>query len=689
MTIRVVVVVVIVAFFSAILPLEEAATMRSSDGASVSVSSVSVSSFSAFAVSVSASLGRRVRRRRVSREPAASQSSHLPRVPLLEIHPQFFSTSFQSRVQVINLAFGVAELVKRRAVRAFLRVNLRARLRLLRLRIRVHIRIHDVRDVRDVRVRAPETSASVRFPPSIMCLATRLRSTRLFTASMLARAPFTVSPSVLARAHLSRSTALFSSMAPISAYAPRNSSYAAARSDASASAGSRGIGPANAGDEEDDEGEGEDFGESERRLAPSPSPPRTVDERILISTSRLRTVSARRAISARNASSPAPGRTSSASGTLPGTFSIVRSPRRARRTNSRKIRIAALIFSIDAPRSRSFEFVSASSPSTPSPPSSPPPALQYASTSRSQSIDLALGEVSSSIVLPAEQSQLVPQLSVFLFQSLDDEVRVEFLVHLEFVGDARDALREATRADPLEKVFSLGTRRRHHHRATIPARGNRGASSSSWSRGKGCAIAAPLRALLERHHHLLERVKGEVDVLRLLEDLPRDASLGDALRPGEIHQAHLSATHEIAAVLATFDRHGEDAVRTRRREVHRGLGDGAVGVAQEEEVERVLLRLRARRCTLQLTARTSPSSSSWRVTFGKVLQRLGLVVGVEEIVRLVVVHLDVRDVDGVSRVGALGDLGVESRTARGMMPRSTYRSAPPVMVNVLPLPVWP
>ena len=224
-----------------------------------------------------------------------------------------------------------------------------------------------------------------------MCLATRLRSTRLFTASMLARAPFTVSPSVLARAHLSRSTTLFSSMAPISAYAPRNSSYAAARSDASASAGSRGIGPANAGDEEDDEGEGEDFGESERRLAPSPSPPRTVDERILISTSRLRTVSARRAISARNASSPAPGRTSSASGTLPGTFSIVRSPRRARRTNSRKIRIAALIFSIDAPRSRSFEFVSASSPSTPSPPSSPPPALQYASTSaRSRSISLSV-----------------------------------------------------------------------------------------------------------------------------------------------------------------------------------------------------------------------------------------------------------------------------------------------------------
>lgn len=27
--------------------------------------------------------------------------------------------------------------------------------------------------------------------------------------------------------------------------------------------------------------------------------------------------------------------------------------------------------------------------------------------------------------------------------------------------------------------------------------------------------------------------------------------------------------------------------------------------------------------------------------------------------------------------------------ARGMSPRSAYRSVPPVMVNVLPLPVWP
>ena len=257
---------------------------------------------------------------------------------------------------------------------------------------------------------------------------------------MFARAPFTVSPSVLARAYLSRSTALFSSMDPISAYAPRNSSYAAARSDTSASAGSRGIDPANVGERERDEEKNEEEGEREREredaprpsglnvpsptrgrasesLAPSPPPPppppppRTVVARILISASRLRTVSASRAISARNSSSPAPGRISSASASSPGrrfersprdrvvaadsfsfSFAIARrSPRHARRTTSRKIRIAALIFSIDAPRSRSF---SESSPSTPpaSSPSPPlPPALQYASTSaRSRSISLSV-----------------------------------------------------------------------------------------------------------------------------------------------------------------------------------------------------------------------------------------------------------------------------------------------------------
>ena len=100
----------------------------------------------------------------------------------------------------------------------------------------------------------------------------------------------------------------------------------------------------------------------------------------------------------------------------------------------------------------------------------------------------------------------------------------------------------------------------------------------------------------------------------------------------------------------------------------------------------------------------------------QLLQRLGFVAGVQQIVALLVVQLGVRNIRRELRVRTLcavarreqwsgrrrqqRNQGTSARRTflnslnmnerdRGMMPRSLYRSAPPVIVNVLPDPVCP
>ena len=99
----------------------------------------------------------------------------------------------------------------------------------------------------------------------------------------------------------------------------------------------------------------------------------------------------------------------------------------------------------------------------------------------------------------------------------------------------------------------------------------------------------------QRHHHLLQRVQGQVDVLRLAQRADADAGFAYALRPGEVHQVELPAAHGQRARLTPLDRHREHAVRPAGLQVHRRLRDGAVHVAQEKQIQRLLFRAGAMR----------------------------------------------------------------------------------------------
>ena len=104
---------------------------------------------------------------------------------------------------------------------------------------------------------------------------------------------------------------------------------------------------------------------------------------------------------------------------------------------------------------------------------------------------------------------------------------------------------------------------------------------------------APAWALLQRDDDLFQRVEREVDVLRLHQRLAVEAHLVHALAPREVHQVNLGASHRVAALQPALHLHGEYAVRARRRLVHGRLRDGLVGVAEEEEVQSLLLVVRS------------------------------------------------------------------------------------------------
>lgn len=89
---------------------------------------------------------------------------------------------------------------------------------------------------------------------------------------------------------------------------------------------------------------------------------------------------------------------------------------------------------------------------------------------------------------------------------------------------------------------------------------------------------------------LLQEQQAGIDVLGLGEGGAGDAALGDALTAGEVNEVQLAATHRRLARAARLEVQREHAVAAGRRHVHRSLCDHAVGVAQEEQVQGVLLR---------------------------------------------------------------------------------------------------
>ena len=205
-----------------------------------------------------------------------------------------------------------------------------------------------------------------------------------------------------------------------------------------------------------------------------------------------------------------------------------------------------------------------------------------------ESREFALGKRVAAVDVAARELELGAERPVFLAQSFNHQLGVGLLVHEQRVPHGGDAQRESTRRYALEDVLELGIDRGHHRRGAVPAErvlqqhGHHAVSI----RHVGVAVA-------QRHDNLLERVQRQVDVLRLAQCAAADARLADALRPGEVHEVDLAAAHSLRAGDAAFHRHREHAVRTAGLQIHRGLGDGAVDVTQEQQIERVFLRARA------------------------------------------------------------------------------------------------
>mmetsp|Transcript_17127 Transcript_17127/g.59576 ORF Transcript_17127/g.59576 Transcript_17127/m.59576 type:complete len:267 (-) Transcript_17127:132-932(-) len=140
----------------------------------------------------------------------------------------------------------------------------------------------------------------------------------------------------------------------------------------------------------------------------------------------------------------------------------------------------------------------------------------------------------------------------------------------------------------------------------------------------------------------LEVEERRVDVLGLAQRDAVGLGLVRPLRPSQIHHVQLRPQHHVRTDLAAFDEDGEDAVRPRRGLVHRRRRDGAVRVAEEEQVQCVLFALGA----------VEAEVAEVEVAVGvfhhlhalHVRLRLGLVARVQQVKALLVVNLHVRDV---------------------------------------------
>eukprot|EP00982_Pelagococcus_subviridis_P009496 30927-Pelagococcus_subviridis.AAC.6 len=101
------------------------------------------------------------------------------------------------------------------------------------------------------------------------------------------------------------------------------------------------------------------------------------------------------------------------------------------------------------------------------------------------------------------------------------------------------------------------------------------------------------------------------------------------------------------------------ALRPRGRHVHRRLRDGAVRVAQEEQVQRVLLGFATMRA--QILQVKVPGVVLSHADPRQVLERFRVVLRVEQVVALVLVNFHVRHVHLVLPVRLLRDVRVQSR----------------------------
>ena len=201
--------------------------------------------------------------------------------------------------------------------------------------------------------------------------------------------------------------------------------------------------------------------------------------------------------------------------------------------------------------------------------------------------ELALRQrVAASVRVAARELEFLAERSVLLAQPLDDQLGVGLLVHEQRVAHRGDAQREAAGGDALEHVLELRAHGRHHRRGAVPA------ERVLQEHGHHAVSVRHVRVpVAQRHHHLLQRVQGQVDVLRLAQRAELfDAGFADALRPGEVHQVELPAAHGQRARLTPLNNHREHAVRPAGLQVHRRLRDGAVHVAQEKQIQRLLFR---------------------------------------------------------------------------------------------------
>ena len=169
-----------------------------------------------------------------------------------------------------------------------------------------------------------------------------------------------------------------------------------------------------------------------------------------------------------------------------------------------------------------------------------------------------------------------------------------------------------------------------------------------------------LRLGAERHDDLLEVRERAVDVHRLGLEVARAVGLLDALRAREVDQVELAPHHLLRRLdaRAQLQVDCEDRVAARRLRVELVLGDGAVGLALEEQLQRLLLALHL----------LDAQPLDVRRAVGALDERQRLAVRVlarqrrEQVDERVVVDLEVRDADGgvvlrrvVHKVEDLGD----------------------------------
>lgn len=126
--------------------------------------------------------------------------------------------------------------------------------------------------------------------------------------------------------------------------------------------------------------------------------------------------------------------------------------------------------------------------------------------------------------------------------------------------------------------------------------------------------------LVELDNDPFKVVESEVDVDGLLLEQSLYAGLLDTFRAGEIDEVDRGYSFDVAARLGGLDVDDEDAVGTGGLVVLGSLADDAVGVADEEVVEGVLLVLAVE--ALQVVELQLPVGALPRVDLGQVFQLL-------------------------------------------------------------------